>query len=226
MWSEVGKGFSQTFAPKRTLDVDTLYQQYQKYREEALQVPKDINTSQLTDDLLVAVAGDDVATNNAHREEVLKSLIDFREKYVRCFAPDDGTPVNTLYKSGGACTKAWQQSYAFSSSPATLKMVGPGDLGLQMASYDLFPGEPCEVFGASGDPKKLPAYTAKMEQRWEELLECLEKNKGIMTAQVVFDGRLLRARMATEQWLQRTTCEDESKQVEWSTTYPWSTGKP
>ena len=40
-----------------------------------------------------------------------------------------------------------------------------------------------------------------------------------MTAQVVFDGRLLRARMATEQWLQRTTGEDESKQVEWSTTY-------
>ena len=79
MWSEVGKGFSQTFAPKRTLDVDTLYQHYQTYREEALQVPKDINASQLTDDLLVAVAGDDMARSYAHREEILKSLIDFRE---------------------------------------------------------------------------------------------------------------------------------------------------
>ena len=45
--AEQQKVFTQSFAPKRELQVDTLYQLYQKFREASLEVPSELGKDML-----------------------------------------------------------------------------------------------------------------------------------------------------------------------------------
>ena len=98
-------------------------------------------------------------------------LIEMREQTIRCHAPGDEKKIDDFFKTGGACTKAWQLSAAYTQPRAGGLGTVSKHLGLQMASYDLFPGCPAGVVAATGDPKKLPEYTRKNGGQWEVMLE-------------------------------------------------------
>ena len=217
-WAEHQKGYTQSFAPKRELEVDTLYQLFQKIRDASLEIPSELGKDMLDIPMPVAVTWGDATSSVEHREAVLKMLVDLREQTVKCHAPGDAEKIDELFKASGVCTKAWQSSAAY-TQPAVGLGTMPKQLGLQMMSYDLFPGCPADVFGGTGDPKKLPEYTRKNGAQWEAALEWLILNKGFMTAQAVWDGRSKNARMASGAWLERSTGTDSTTQVDFWATY-------
>ena len=105
-WAEHQKGYTQSFAPKRELEVDTLYQLFQKFREASLEIPSELGKDMLDIPMPVAVTWGDATSSVEHREAVLKMLVDVREQTVKCHAPGDAEKIDELFKASGVCTKA------------------------------------------------------------------------------------------------------------------------
>lgn len=129
--AEHQKGYTQSFAPKRELEVDTLYQLFQKFREASLEIPSELGKDMLDIPMPVAVTWGDATSSVEHREAVLKMLVDLREQTVKCHAPGDAEKIDELFKASGVCTKAWQSSAAY-TQPA----VGFGNYAEAVRSAD------------------------------------------------------------------------------------------